>query len=382
MVKRKKQLNELATPCLILEQGKLKNNLKNMADHVARLGVGLRPHAKTAKCLEIVRLALRGQPGGIAVSTLKEAEYFFNHGVTDILYAVGIAPVKLEHVARLMSQGANVTLVLDSLEQAGFVAAHGRQAGITFPVLIEIDSDGHRSGVSADDPLLLEIGRKLQQEKGAELRGVMTHAGESYNCQSVEAISRIALQERDTAVKCAERLRQAGLPCPQVSVGSTPTLWFAADLTGVSEVRAGVYMFNDLVMAGLGVCRIADIALAVLASVIGRQKDKGWLIIDAGWTALSRDRGPARQAAAYGYGLVCRVDGTPVDDLIVSAVDQEHGIISNRQGKDFNFAAFPIGSQVRILPVHACATAAMHDRYYLVNGGSEVTAVWKRINGW
>ena len=376
------RLSELETPCLVLERGKLEQNLRNMREHLGHLGVTLRPHGKTAKSIDVIRLAIDGQPGGITVSTLKEAEYYYGHGIKDLLYAVGIAPVKLDHIARLRKDGAEITIILDNMEQAQVAAACGKKHGETFPVLIEIDSDGHRSGLTATDPELTEIGRYLHNEKGVELRGVLTHAGGSYGARTIQEIKDASIQERDAAVACAQQLRGAGLPCPVVSVGSTPTATFAEDLTGVTEVRAGVYMFFDLVMAGLGVCGVEDIAVSVLTSVIGYQKKKGWVITDSGWMALSRDRGTSRQATDHGYGIVCGVDGTPMPDYIVDSTNQEHGIIVRRDGGAMDFNRFPIGSLLRILPNHACATATMHDRYHVVNRTDNVADVWQRVHGW
>jgi D-serine deaminase-like pyridoxal phosphate-dependent protein len=375
-------LRELETPCLVLERRKLDRNITRMRGHLAQLGVALRPHVKTAKSVEVARLALEGQPGGITVSTLKEAESFFAHGVTDILYAVGITPKKLDHVADLRRRGADVSVILDNPEAARIVAARGEALGIRFPVLIEIDSDNHRSGVKPADRVLLEIGRILDASRGADLRGVMTHAGESYHCDTVDKIRTMAIQERDAVVQCAARLTAASLPCPVVSVGSTPTATYSEDLTGVTEVRAGVYVFFDLVMAGISVCAIDDIALSVLCTVIGHQLDKGWIIVDGGWMALSSDRGTQNQKVDQGYGMVCDISGNPVDDLLVSSTNQEHGIITRRDGGRADCARFPVGTLLRILPNHACATAAPHDRYFVVNGGLEIAATWPRFNGW
>ena len=375
-------LDQLETPCLVLDRSKLERNIARMRDHLAKLKVALRPHVKTAKSYDVARLALAGQPGGITVSTLKEAEQFFAHGITDILYAVGITPNKLDHVAALMRKGADITIILDNVESARIVAARGAELGVKFPVLIEIDSDGHRSGVKPEDSVLVEIGRILEAGGGAQLRGVMTHAGDSYNCDTVEKIRALAVRERDAVVQCAARLRAAGLPCPIVSVGSTPTATYSDDLTGVTEVRAGVYMFFDLVMAGLNVCALDDIAVSVLATVIGHQADKGWLITDAGWMAMSRDRGTAGQKIDQGYGIVCDLAGKPVDDLLVVSTNQEHGIIGRRGGGAIDPAKFPVGTLLRILPNHACATAAQHDRYHVVDGGPQVAAVWPRFSGW
>lgn len=376
------RLTELETPALVLERGRCERNISRMARHVERMGVGLRPHVKTAKSIEVVRRALEGQRGGITVSTLKEAEYFFEQGVTDILYAVGIAPNKLEHIARLRQRGADITVILDSPDAAAALSANAHALGAHFPALIEIDSDGHRSGIQPGDSRLIDIGRLLQAGPGTELRGVMTHAGDSYNCKDTDAIRAMAERERMAVVACAEALRAAGLRCPIVSVGSTPTATFAERMDRVTEVRVGVYMFLDLVMAGLGVCGIEDIALSVLTTVIGHQTDKGWIITDAGWMALSRDRGTARQAVDQGYGVVCDITGWPLDGLIVTETNQEHGIIADRSGGALDLRKFPLGHQLRILPNHACATAAQHDRYHVVNEGTAVDAVWPRFSGW
>jgi D-serine deaminase-like pyridoxal phosphate-dependent protein len=183
-------------------------------------------------------------------------------------------------------------------------------------------------------------------------------------------------------VTAAEKLRAAGLPCAIVSVGSTPTAHFARDLTGVTEVRPGTYIFFDLVMSGLGVCRDDEIAISVLATVIGHQNRRGWTIVDAGWMAMSRDRGTASQPVDQFYGTVCDLDGRPYPDLVMLQANQEHGIVALRPGAAQTAPTLPIGTRVRILPNHACATAAQHDRYLVVNGGREIEVVWPRLNGW
>ncbi len=376
------KITELETPALVLERARLERNIARMRGHLATLGVNLRPHVKTAKSIDVVRRALDGQRGGITVSTLAEAEYFFGHGVNDILYAVGIAPIKLAHVADLRRRGADLTVILDNPDAAAALAADARRHDTEFPALIEIDSDGHRSGIRPGDARLIEIARMLDAGPATRMRGVMTHAGDSYNCRSTDAIGAMAEREHAAVVSCAQALGRAGLPCPVVSVGSTPTATFARDLAGVTEVRAGVYMFFDLVMAGLGVCAIDDIAVSVLTTVIGHQPEKGWIITDAGWMALSRDRGTAKQAVDQGYGLACDAAGRPLDDLIVADTNQEHGIVARRGGGPIDAARFPVGSQLRILPNHACATAAQHARYQVVNGSPEIEAVWERIAGW
>lgn len=370
------RLADLETPALLLDPSAMEANIARMNAAVARHGVALRPHVKTAKCVEVARAMTAGWSGAITVSTLKEAEQFFAAGFTDILYAVGISPNKLAHAADLIARGAALTLLLDSVEAADSVAAYGREHGLSFPVLIEIDSDRHRAGVAPGDAAaLVAIARALQG--GAALRGVMTHGGGSYDRAGAEAIAAHAELERSGAVQAAEALRAAGFDCPVVSIGSTPTVTFARDLSGVTEVRVGVYVFQDLVMAGLGVCTSDNVAVSVLTSVIGHQAERGWLITDAGWMALSRDRGTQAQSVDQGYGLV-----QGYDDLIVVSANQEHGIVADRHGRPIDLARLPVGTLLRILPNHACATAAQHDRYHVLGQEDAVAAVWPRFGGW
>ncbi|HET9638626.1 MAG TPA: alanine racemase [Allosphingosinicella sp.] len=371
------QLTDIETPALVVDRARLVRNIERMRRRLAELGVPLRPHVKTAKSVEVVRLAVEGQPGGITVSTLREAGHFLDRGFTDILYAVGIVPSKLAHVAALQARGADVAIVLDSVEMAEAAAREAQALGTVFAVLIEIDTDGGRAGVAAGDPRLVEIGRILDAAPGTVLRGVMTHAGLSYNCRSPEALRAHAEQERSRAVAAAEALRSAGLPAPVVSVGSTPGALFAERLDGVTEVRAGVYMFMDLVMAELGVCPEEEIALSVLATVIGHRRDLGYLLVDAGGLALSKDSGPSRAKPSYG-SLWDAATALPLG-LRIASTNQEHGLVP---AGDEDFQRLPIGSQVRIAPNHACMTAAAHEHYHVVEGGTEVLAVWERCNGW
>ncbi|HSQ03927.1 MAG TPA: alanine racemase, partial [Burkholderiales bacterium] len=310
------RLENLETPCLVLDEARMQRNVSAMRERLQRLGVRFRPHVKTCKSIDVARRMMETPAGPITVSTLKEAEYFLSHGVTEMLYAVAIAPNKLDHVIDLRRRGAHLSIILDSAEAARAVVEKSRAAHERIPVLIEIDSDGHRSGVPPADDALVAIARVLDQG-GVDMAGIMTHAGSSYGCRTTGEIVAMAEQERSAVVRSAQRLREAGLACRIVSVGSTPTATFARDLTGVTEVRVGVFVFFDLFMAGLGVCRIQDVALSVLTSVIGHQREKGWAIVDAGWMALSRDRGTAGQAVDQGYGIVCDAQGQPIDDLIV-----------------------------------------------------------------
>ncbi|MEE9382993.1 MAG: alanine racemase [Nannocystaceae bacterium] len=376
------RLQQLDTPCLLLDRGTLDRNIAAMEERLRPTSVSLRPHVKTAKTAEAVKRMTGGGAGGITVSTLREAEHFFELGYQDITYAVGIAPNKLERIGDLMLCGAELNLLADHVDQVAFVSAFGERMGRVLPVLIEVDSDARRAGLHPGGDALLDVGRLLDSAPGTSLAGVLTHAGGSYACRTRSAIVEFAEQERRAVVDAAQRLRAAGLVVPVVSVGSTPTVMFAERFDGVTEVRAGVYVFNDLTMAGLGVCRHEDIAISVLCSVIGHQRARNWVITDAGWMALSSDRSTASQRVDWGYGLVCDVAGRVIEDLLVTATSQEHGIVGHRDGRPLDFEKLAVGTKLRVLPNHACATAAAHEGYVVVAGGEEVVDRWSRFRGW
>jgi D-serine deaminase-like pyridoxal phosphate-dependent protein len=328
-----------------------------------------------------LRVLCGGADVPITVSTLAEARYFFERGVRDILYAVGIAPVKLPQIAEFIRAGCTLRIILDSIEAAEAVQAFGTAEGLNIEALIEVDTDGHRAGVDPQGDLLIEIGRRLSSGPGAKLAGVMTHAGGSYSARTLGEFEAIAERERAGAVAAAERLRSAGFAVEIVTVGSTPTVHYARTLEGVTEARVGVYAFGDLVQAELGTCKIDDIAISVLASVIGHSREHGRVLIDAGFLALSRDRGTSDFPVDWGYGAVCDANGALIAGVRVESTNQEHGIITAISG-ELDWSRFPIGGRVRILPNHACATAAAYDRYFVTDGGEEVSDVWERVNGW
>jgi D-serine deaminase-like pyridoxal phosphate-dependent protein len=200
-------VHNISTPALLLDRAKLERNITRLRTRLDGLGVALRPHMKTAKSVDVLRLL---DPEAITVSTLAEAEAFAEAGISDILYAVGLAPAKIARVRALRSQGVDLSVIVDNLAAAKAIAASD---GPPIPVLIEIDTDGHRAGVIPEDAeALLAIGRALTG--GAALRGVMTHAGGSYDMSGIAAHEGMAEQERVRIVRAAETLRSAGLSCP------------------------------------------------------------------------------------------------------------------------------------------------------------------------
>lgn len=380
-----KSIDSLATPCLLLDRAKLEANCRKMAERMTQLGVRLRPHMKTTKSAEVARIATQGHFGGITVSTLKEARYFAEAGFADILYAVGFVPSKLDEAAAIQDMGVRLTLLTDSIDAARATAETAAAMGRRFAMLIEIDTGDGRCGLDPDIEAgaILALGRTIHDAPSLDLRGVLTHAGQSYHGASVEAVRAIAEQERAGIVKAADLLRGAGLPCPVVSAGSTPTARHAESLDGVTEMRPGVYMFADVDQALIGSCGWGDIAVTVLASVIGHNRRTRRIITDAGGLALSKDIGPSEFDGETGYGSVMAGGGgRRADRLYVAAVSQEHGQLALPGGAEPPWEEFPVGSRLRILPNHVCMTAAAHDCYHVLDADGDVAAEWGRVNGW
>jgi len=374
-------IDDLPTPALILDRAILSRNLKRMSERLRSAGVMLRPHLKTAKSVQIGRMAVEGHDGRITVSTLAEARYFAKGGFTDILYGVGVVPSKLAAVTELRRQGINLRVVTDNLAVATAIADAARN-GDTFSVFIEVDSGAGRAGLPYPAlPGLLDIARILHAAPGVELAGVMTHAGHSYHQSTPDGIAQVAEQERQAVVGAAEKLRAAGIPCPIVSAGSTPTATHSRNFAGITEMRPGVYCFNDLDQEFIGSCGAGDLALSVLASVIGHYPHRNQVLIDAGALALSKDISAQEFQPKVGYGTIA---DPAAGSMAVIECSQEHGFVASDD--PIPYGNLPVGSRVRVLPNHACITAAAYDRYYVVDsdldGGKSVVDIYDRINGW
>ena len=376
---------DLPTPCLVLDRAKLIRNIKRMADACRRNAVVLRPHLKTAKSIDVAHLVLEGQSGGIAVSTLREAEYFAQNGIRDIQLAVGVLPDKLERVEKIQRGGVKVTLITDNAVVAREIARKALELDTDFRVQIEVDCGENRAGLFADSDELAEIATHLNAAPGVIFDGIMTHSGHSYGCRSIPEIEDLAEKERATAVQAAERVRALGIACPNVSVGSTPAALHARNLEGVTETRPGVYMFGDMFQAQINSCGVDDLAVTVLTEVASQRPALNRILIDAGALALSKDRSTENVPNDVGFGLVGNAIGQLSSSrFCVNRVFQEHGVV--QMPDKISPEDFPIGTRLRVFPNHVCMTAAMYDCYHVVdseNGdGQEIIAIWPRVNGW
>ncbi len=372
---------DIETPALLVDESKLDANITRLADISARLGVRLRPHIKTAKSIDIARRILARNAKGLAVSTLREADYFVGNGITDLFYAVALTANKVAHVARLQAAGGDLKCLIDNADAARLCAEAADAVGFVLPLVIEIDVDGHRAGIDPASDRFLDLARFIHEHENTRLCGVMSYGGASYDLSTPDQMRALCAEHNAALADAKTRLEAAGCPCEMTSFGSTPPLIWADDLSAASELRAGVYTFWDVFQAGLGCCTIEDIALSVLTTVNGVYPDKNRIICDAGALALSADRSTAGTDFDAGYGLVCDVNGAVIPDVIVAGVNQEHGLITTKSGAPLPFDRLTPGTQLRILPNHCCMTAAAFPGYHAVVNG-RITAHWPRINHW
>jgi D-serine deaminase-like pyridoxal phosphate-dependent protein len=344
------------------------------------LGVVLRPHIKTHKCVEIASRQRQLGARGITVSTFYEAEYFAGQGFDDVIWAF---PIPLIYVPAAVKLAQTITfrIVVDSLEATERLKRECRAAGARVHVWLKVDCGYHRAGVDPQSRSADDLVRLLSESSVFEFDGILSHSGHAYNGKSVSEILAAANQERSVMSEFAERLRSRGYRVPGVSIGSTPSMVVIKNLDGVTEVRPGNYCFFDQTMVALGVCQVADCAVTVLASVMSHQKGSSHFLTDAGALALSKDGGPAHTAHETGMGSIY-VDYLQTrlnPDIRLQTLSQEHGKISAAEPELIE-GRYPVGSTVRILENHSCLTVAHFDEYNVVRG-DEVIGRWKIARG-
>jgi len=348
---------DVETPTLLLHRDVMERNLKQMADRARRLGVSLRPHIKTHKCLELGRRQVAYGAHGITVSTLFEAEAFVRGGFTDLTWAFPLDPSHVAHVQRIAQAGATVRVILDDLDTAKALAGSGLH------VWLKVDCGYHRAGVDPSSRYGLEVARELGAERGLVFDGILSHSGHAYHTRNRDEAAQIAEQERQVMVWFAELLRKDGLPVPSVSVGSTPAMTAAKSLTGVTEARPGNYIFYDRTMVLIGSCEPEDVAVTVLATVVSHQPGASHFVVDAGALSLSKDLGPTHMGLEPAFGAV-----KDHPELTVASLSQEHGMIRAAAPAAIE-GKFKVGQQIEIIPNHSCLTEAHFDEYVVIEGG-------------
>jgi D-serine deaminase-like pyridoxal phosphate-dependent protein len=359
--------HDIDTPALLVDSATLRRNLERMQSLADGFGVRLRPHTKTHKSPHIARLQVELGATGITVAKVGEAEVMAEDGLEDILIANQvIGPRKCSRLAQL-AERVRIAVLVDSREGVDLLDVAFQEAGAGIDVLIEVDTGKGRCGLT-DLDAIVDLAQRVADAPTLRLRGVETHEGHvPGNAQSAGQMEERAKNAGQRLVEVAAALRDRGHVIDAVSVGSTPAAPYTAAAEGVTEMRPGTYVFNDVNQMSIGQATPADCALSVLATVISRPApDRA--VLDAGSKSLFAE--PARKAFALtdydGFGYIREAPSARI-----VALSEEHGVVRLRPEADFP----AIGSQVEIIPNHVCPAVNLHDEFHLVDG-EDVLEVW------
>lgn len=342
---------DLPTPCLVVDETVLEQNLTRMAGQARDRGVALRPHAKTHKSPELARRQVAAGARGLTVATLSEAQVFADAGLDDLFvaYPLWLDRHRAALLHGLLDRGVRLALGCDSVEAGSLLARHA--PGVD--VLVEVDSGHHRSGVRPGQAGA--VGRGLAG-LGLEVRGVFTFPGHSY---APRARHDAARDEASALSAAAGSLRTQGIGCDVVSGGSTPTLEYA-DSDALTELRPGVYVFGDAQQWELGACGPEQVALTCLATVVGVRP--GAVVLDSGSKALGADRAPWASGAG-------RLLDHP--DARIVQLSEHHAVVAwpDREPSPVR------GDLLRVVPNHVCNAVNLADELVVVRG-DEVIDRW------
>lgn len=342
------------TPQPIIDLDIVERNIKSMSERLNQYGIKHRPHIKSSKSVQLAGKQLAAGAIGITVAKLSEAEVFVNAGISDILIAYAIVgEVNLERFARLHER-ADLLTTVDSLAGAGGLARVGLRSGKPVRVLIEVDGGLHRGGRQPGEDAAA-FAKTVQEMAGIEVAGVMNYAGTIYKNTTrqgfIDAVTAEAALLRETV----ERMKAYGVPVDIISSGSTPSALFCEHLQGVTEVRAGNYIFFDASGIGMGLAAEEDCALRVLATVISTPLP-GLATIDAGTKTLTSDKAHGRP----GFGIVVGRPG-----IEITALNEEHGFLAFDPQQE----QLSIGEQIEIIPNHSCVIPNLYTELQGVRQG-------------
>ncbi|MGP9836118.1 alanine racemase [Arthrobacter sp. 179] len=340
----------LQTPEVLIDLDILRRNIDALGRAVSARGQRLRPHAKTHKILQIAAMQRAAGATGLTVATLGEAEVFADAGVEDlfIAYPLWVGEPMAPRLAAL-ARRTRLRVGVDSLEGARNLASRLGEEAATAGIMIELDSGHHRSGADPQEAASVAVAAR---EAGLRIVGLFTFPGHSYgpgaSAGAVDDESRVLRQ-------AAGSLRAAGFEGLELSGGSTPTA-YASEPGAATEVRPGVYVFNDAQQLEMGHCDVGDIALTVAATVVSRRdrpEGGGQVVLDAGSKVLGGDR----PAWATGFG---RILGAP--RAHVSALSEHHGTVEYPAGSRLPGH----GEVLQVIPNHVCLVPNLVDAVTVV----------------
>lgn len=375
-------IDDLPTPALLIEKGRLLLNIDRMQARAATNAVQLRPHIKTHKSVALARLQRERGAHGLTAAKPSEAEVFVQAGFDDVRLAYTVVgESRHQQLLRLMDR-ATISFCVDTLEGARAASHFYAQAGRRVPVLIEVDTGYGRCGIRWDDAEAVAFAREIAALPGLSLMGLLTHEGQSYAGPRAgetkdDALIRAMAEGRDRLLALAGKLGAAGLAMPddfQLSMGSTPSMRHFENRTEagfrITEIRPGNYVFYDAMQASLGTCTLQDCALTVAATVVSKKRHDGRerLFLDAGKKTLTSDGGYG--LTGYGVPLYNARAMRVLPHLHIFALSEEHAWCEVPGA-----ATFEVGDRLRLVPNHACVTVATQEKLFLVEG-DEVLETW------
>lgn len=337
----KNKFETIDTPAPLVREAILVRNITDMAGFARQAGVDLRPHVKVHKIPRLARIQVNQGAVGVTVSKLDEAEAMVEGGLEDIFVASPITETKKIKRLLKLSDRAEVSVIADSREGVKALALGAAEKGKKLRVLLSIDCGFNLCGLPSDESAV-RLARQIYEEEALEFGGIMTHAGHSHGAEGPEKVQEIGLDEGQLMVELASMLKKEGLECPRVSVGSTATVKMAGMVEGVTEIRPGNYIFNDMAGVALGVAMEEDCALTILTRVVSRPTEDR-CIVDAGSKTMSLAKGRQSGTMYAGFG---KVKGHP--EVVVSRLEEEHGVLSLPPESDIM-----VGDLLEIVPNNA-----------------------------
>jgi D-serine deaminase-like pyridoxal phosphate-dependent protein len=349
-------IEQLETPVPVVDLDRLALNLDRMAAYATLHGLHLRPHVKTHKSPRIAAEQLQRGAVGLTVATLREAEVM-SEVCNDLLIAFPpIGAARLERMVRL-PESVNITVAVDGAAGLSALALAAKLSRREIGVYVEADLGMHRVGVQTADETVA-LARQIAETTSLRFAGMMFYPGHirEHVTQQSPAIETLA----NDIARYGDALAAAGLSPRVVSGGSTPLAWRIHEVSGVTEIRPGTYVYNDRTTATIGACHWEDCALTVAATVVSTAVP-GQAVIDAGAKALGRE--PMR-ADGDGYGALL-----DRPEVVVSRLSEEHGIL------DLSKTTWRprVGDVVRVVPNHVCVVVHLFDEIIGVRGTSVET---------
>lgn len=357
-------IDDLDTPVQVVDLNNLERNIRVMQEGVSAGGARLRPHVKTHKIPEIARMQEAAGGHGIAVAKVAEAEVFAQAGLTDIVVAYPVVgPEKWRRLADL-ARTCRVTVNVESEFAARGLSDAASAAGVTILAQIDVDTGFHRCGVRSDEPEdAIQLARLIAELPGLELDGITTHRSAFFPDHGGRPVAELGREEGEIMVALAESLRAAGISIREVTCGSTPTAIAAAAVPGVTEVRAGTYVFGDLIMVGVGAMPRDDIALSIISTVQSRPYPAR-ATFDGGMKTFMGEAFPSPPKFLKGFGEAVDLP------IHLEGLTEEHGLAVVPPG-----TALAVGDRVAFYPNHVCTTVNLSNEIVGVRDG-RVEVVW------